>query len=1055
MVAGVVKAPASRPGGAGAAFESPRDSAPSAAGGPAAAAEEAGRTAARLVALYLFSGFAGKPEGLDSLLAQEGWGCEMVDIENGRQFDLAEDAVFEGWLRRIRDREFSALFMSPPCSTFSAARSMPGSGPRPLRGEHPPDLFGFAWLRGREKEQARLGTLLATRAAIAARLALDLGLPWGVETPEPRAGQPSVFKLPVFRDLEAAEGVSVDRFDQCRLGGISRKPTAIMGTLGLGLDGTRCDHENRDWVIPWSGEVIRSPHPPLRGRQRAIPVAEWDGVIAGEEPPGEFISRAAAAYPRELNRAIADAMIRARGSGSPLGPVDGPAARPADALVLPVVRPRVDPTVRLRPEQPDPRAEREYEDENCVAGLRDTAEAIERVPGHARLGAVLWDFFTLALDRRPELEKCIHEALAEGLDPGRRKELEAEIDRLVDPVRGDLGRVLGCDDLGPVTGDCSTQIRAGLLRRWADLAGDPGAGVTDWLRRGAAAGIEEDPSHVDGIFPKAAPEADRAPPDVPEPEDGYVRTLPGDRDAEEHLSRELAEFEAAGWLRRHSDRHDLEACVGSGATVSKFVVVSKRRPDGTTKYRLILDLKASGISARTRKTHRVVLPRVADVVRDSLRALSELSEGEDAELFVVDFRNAFWHIPLLPAERRHFVGSGCGFLWSFTRAAQGSRNGPLSWAGPSALVMRCTQGVLSSAVAGRRPRAKGRLYVDDPCFVLSGSPELRDRFIAVIVVIWAVLGMPIAFEKAKRGRSLVWIGAQYGLESDLVRVTIPQAKVAELKSMIDGMARANVVRIKAVRRLAGLASHVASLIWAWRPFLAELWAAIHPEGASASSSRAPEHCVWVKQIRPALQWLSAFLEGIAGTLEMVYRVRPFLNSGIQIRMVTDASVWGIGAILFVDGRPVEWLSDALTPDDEAALGIAIGQDVSQQAAEALAILVSLRVWSQYWREERAVIELRNDNVGALTLFMKLKGRSSALNTIAREAALELGNGSFRPDVFSHSPGVANVWADMLSRQFDPNKVFALPPQLADVRQAHPPSRSTSWWRSRCPAEQMG
>ncbi len=55
--------------------------------------------------------------------------------------------------------------------------------------------------------------------------------------------------------------------------------------------------------------------------------------------------------------------------------------------------------------------------------------------------------------------------------------------------------------------------------------------------------------------------------------------------------------------------------------VSKFLIVTKTRR-GITKHRVVLDLKRSGVSSKTRATHRVILPRATDVVNDVLELQS-------------------------------------------------------------------------------------------------------------------------------------------------------------------------------------------------------------------------------------------------------------------------------------------------------------------------------------------------------------------------------------------------------------------------------------------------
>ena len=59
-------------------------------------------------------------------------------------------------------------------------------------------------------------------------------------------------------------------------------------------------------------------------------------------------------------------------------------------------------------------------------------------------------------------------------------------------------------------------------------------------------------------------------------------------------------------------------------------------------------------------------------------------------VFVLDLTD---EVPLAGPERRHFTGYDGRNLWKHQRSARGSRNGPLSWAGPSSLLFRCTQAV--------------------------------------------------------------------------------------------------------------------------------------------------------------------------------------------------------------------------------------------------------------------------------------------------------------------------------------------------------------------------
>ena len=133
---------------------------------------------------------------------------------------------------------------------------------------------------------------------------------------------------------------------------------------------------------------------------------------------------------------------------------------------------------------------------------------------------------------------------------------------------------------------------------------------------------------------------------------------------------------------------------------------------------------------------------------------------------------------------------------------------------------------------------RGQLYVDDPCFSMLGNTVEHDRWAAIVVLVWRLLGFPVAFDKARRGSCVVWIGAVLSFLKSHLTVSIPVEKADELAALISEARRSNVVPVRMLRRLAGLACHFATLIYVWRPFLSELWAAIQ-SFENDLSSRAP------------------------------------------------------------------------------------------------------------------------------------------------------------------------------------------------------------------------
>ena len=284
-----------------------------------------------------------------------------------------------------------------------------------------------------------------------------------------------------------------------------------------------------------------------------------------------------------------------------------------------------------------------------------------------------------------------------------------------------------------------TPLRAGLLERWAFLARDKGVVACEFLRSGAPAGIEVFPP-LDGVFPKT----DELPEFVEGQDD--PQSLEGEWKRDPNVDVLLGEARAhaaKGYLQECATLDEVRQCVQGEPVVSNLLMLVKNK-NGLVKRRTILDAKASGVSRRTRQTHRVVLPRTADALGDalSLGAAGDFDDdaGETIEWFIADVVDAFWLVPLHPRERKYFVGQVAGRFFVYLRAAQGSRNGPLSWAAVISLAMRLLQGVLLRLPGGGGSRSQ--CYVDDPIWTVRGTRRQRDRHIAICLLVLQVMGFP-------------------------------------------------------------------------------------------------------------------------------------------------------------------------------------------------------------------------------------------------------------------------------------------------------------------------
>ena len=84
-------------------------------------------------------------------------------------------------------------------------------------------------------------------------------------------------------------------------------------------------------------------------------------------------------------------------------------------------------------------------------------------------------------------------------------------------------------------------------------------------------------------------------------------------------------------------------------------------------------------------------------------------------------------------------------------------------------------------------------------------------------------------------------------------------------------------------------------------------------------------------------------------------------------MSFDASPWGAGGFLMVNGVLRSWFTTSFTLIDEHAVGQGFGTCEAQQVAEVLAILFGLRVWLSAWDGKAARLEVRSDSVTALSM----------------------------------------------------------------------------------------
>eukprot|EP00972_Heterocapsa_arctica_P055374 8167976-Heterocapsa_arctica.AAC.1 len=98
------------------------------------------------------------------------------------------------------------------------------------------------------------------------------------------------------------------------------------------------------------------------------------------------------------------------------------------------------------------------------------------------------------------------------------------------------------------------------------------------------------------------------------------------------------------------------------------------------------------------------------------------------------------------------------------------------------------------------------------------------------------MGLSIAFHKGEHAAKVDWIGLSVSVAVDSVEISINAKRVEELRGLTAEALTLNVIGKKWLRTYVGKASSFASVLVFWRPFLADIWAALFFDEAA---SRAP------------------------------------------------------------------------------------------------------------------------------------------------------------------------------------------------------------------------
>ena len=215
-------------------------------------------------------------------------------------------------------------------------------------------------------------------------------------------------------------------------------------------------------------------------------------------------------------------------------------------------------------------------------------------------------------------------------------------------VRQAIARQLGLSVRRAEATHPASPWKYNVVRAVQQACGDPDTAVADWLEHGAPFGVAV-PVEPGGLLPLVVESP------ILQEEDLYERELFRDNhksfkatvDDQQPALEELRGLVDSGFARLCTDSAEAERWLGQAPVVSPLGNVTKPKPDGTVKNRLIQDFRASSVNAASSVSERQVLPRFVDHARD-LAMLS--ARGSSVGVFVLDFKHAFMTVPLAREE---------------------------------------------------------------------------------------------------------------------------------------------------------------------------------------------------------------------------------------------------------------------------------------------------------------------------------------------------------------------------------------------------------------------
>ena len=122
---------------------------------------------------------------------------------------------------------------------------------------------------------------------------------------------------------------------------------------------------------------------------------------------------------------------------------------------------------------------------------------------------------------------------------------------------------------------------------------------------------------------------------------------------------------------------------------------------------------------------------------------------EGVELGSTDVKDAFFNIPVLPGDRRATCYKVFERYYASDSLVFGAGPSPLIWGRFAAWMGRAAQGLFDFKELLKELLLQ--IHVDDPVWIVRGTPEERRRATVALLLFWQAFGFPFSWGKGQKG----------------------------------------------------------------------------------------------------------------------------------------------------------------------------------------------------------------------------------------------------------------------------------------------------------------